>query len=172
MTETPPGWYPDPSGNRGTRFWDGQAWTDNVQQAAAQTPPPAPAPEKKRGAMRTVCIVAAGFLVAGTVTIVGCAALIGGAANEVQKESDKTAITPAQYQSVGSDDTLDSVKAEFGEPSDQQDTEINLSAEEKAAIGSGAAGDSCIYYSRKGELASLYQFCFDANGEYQSKASY
>lgn len=172
MTETPPGWYPDPSGTPGTRFWDGQAWTDQVQAAQPLTGPPAPAPEKKRGAMKTVCIVAAGMLLAGTVMIVGCAALIGGAANEVQKESDKTAITPAQYESVGSDDTLDSVKAEFGEPSDQQDMEINMTEEEKALIGSGAAGDSCIYYSREGELASLYQFCFDANGEYRSKASY
>ena len=35
----PPGWYPDPAGGRGTRWWDGQGWTDHVQQAAP--PPPA-----------------------------------------------------------------------------------------------------------------------------------
>ena len=33
----PPGWYPDPSGAAGTRWWDGQGWTEHVQQAA---PPP------------------------------------------------------------------------------------------------------------------------------------
>jgi uncharacterized protein YxjI len=35
----PPGWYPDPAGSGGTRWWDGQGWTDHLQQAA---PPPAP----------------------------------------------------------------------------------------------------------------------------------
>jgi uncharacterized protein YxjI len=33
----PPGWYPDPAGGAGTRWWDGQGWTEHVQQAA---PPP------------------------------------------------------------------------------------------------------------------------------------
>jgi hypothetical protein len=30
-TTTPAGWYPDPSGQFGTRFWDGQAWTESVR---------------------------------------------------------------------------------------------------------------------------------------------
>jgi uncharacterized protein YxjI len=36
----PPGWYPDPAGTPGTRWWDGQSWTDHVQQAAPPPPPP------------------------------------------------------------------------------------------------------------------------------------
>lgn len=30
-TTTPAGWYPDPSGQFGARFWDGQAWTESVR---------------------------------------------------------------------------------------------------------------------------------------------
>jgi uncharacterized protein YxjI len=34
MTQSPPppGWYPDPAGAAGTRWWDGQNWTQHVQQ--------------------------------------------------------------------------------------------------------------------------------------------
>jgi uncharacterized protein YxjI len=37
----PPGWYPDPAGIGGIRWWDGRGWTDHVQQPA---PPPPPSP--------------------------------------------------------------------------------------------------------------------------------
>ncbi|MFL6097092.1 MAG: DUF2510 domain-containing protein, partial [Blastococcus sp.] len=45
----PPGWYPDPAGSAGTRWWDGHGWTDHVQQAtpappSTPTPPPPPPP--------------------------------------------------------------------------------------------------------------------------------
>lgn len=45
MTQTPPGWYPEPdpgyAGPPGrVRYWDGTRWTEHVQDAAA----PAPAP--------------------------------------------------------------------------------------------------------------------------------
>ncbi|HEY1653439.1 MAG TPA: RDD family protein [Acidimicrobiales bacterium] len=33
----PPGWYPDPSGQAGTRWWDGARWTEHV----SAPPPPA-----------------------------------------------------------------------------------------------------------------------------------
>ena len=43
-SETPagspaPGWYPDPAGSGGTRWWDGSTWTTSVQQPPVQQPP-------------------------------------------------------------------------------------------------------------------------------------
>lgn len=38
---TQPGWYPDPQGSGGVRWWDGQSWTQQLQAPAA---PMAPAP--------------------------------------------------------------------------------------------------------------------------------
>jgi hypothetical protein len=40
---TPAGWYPDPDGTGGQRYWDGTAWTEH--QTPAQQQPPAPEPE-------------------------------------------------------------------------------------------------------------------------------
>lgn len=34
----PAGWYPDPSGQPGQRWWDGSTWTDQTQQSPAAAP--------------------------------------------------------------------------------------------------------------------------------------
>ena len=39
-TPTPAGWYPDPDGSGGQRYWDGNSWTEH---RAPATQPPAPA---------------------------------------------------------------------------------------------------------------------------------
>ncbi len=41
----PPGWYPDPAGGPGQRWWDGYAWTDTV---VLPTPPPPPPPSPQQ----------------------------------------------------------------------------------------------------------------------------
>jgi uncharacterized protein YxjI len=40
----PPGWYPDPAGSGGTRWWNGMDWTEHVQHAPPLPPPPSPPP--------------------------------------------------------------------------------------------------------------------------------
>lgn len=40
----PAGWYSDPDGRSGERWWDGAVWTDHRQSTASITPPSVPAP--------------------------------------------------------------------------------------------------------------------------------
>jgi hypothetical protein len=40
----PPGWYPDPAGGPGQRWWDGYAWTEATVQPEVPPPPPAAPP--------------------------------------------------------------------------------------------------------------------------------
>ncbi|MGP0031455.1 MAG: DUF4328 domain-containing protein [Acidimicrobiales bacterium] len=40
----PPGWYPDPAGGPGRRWWDGYTWTEAVVLPAQAPPPPPPPP--------------------------------------------------------------------------------------------------------------------------------
>lgn len=39
-SSTPPGWYPDPSGQHQTRWWDGFGWTQQVGPPTSQMPRP------------------------------------------------------------------------------------------------------------------------------------
>ncbi|MDF1488940.1 RDD family protein [Tessaracoccus caeni] len=45
--QPPAGWYPDPAGSGGERFWDGAAWSQATRDAQ---PAPAPAPAPQEGA--------------------------------------------------------------------------------------------------------------------------
>ena len=38
-TSAPPGWYPDPSGAAGQRYWDGQLWTEHLAGPPAAAAP-------------------------------------------------------------------------------------------------------------------------------------
>lgn len=52
----PPGWYPDPAGGDGRRYWDGARWTAHVEAApaVAPIPPPPPPPEPEAFALPVI----------------------------------------------------------------------------------------------------------------------
>ena len=51
---TPAGWYPDPDGSGGQRYWDGNLWTEHRHPAA---PPPSPEPVAPSAAEEPTAIV-------------------------------------------------------------------------------------------------------------------
>lgn len=88
----PAGWYPDPEGGSGTRYWDGSAWTTHVNDAPTAPPqapgyPPAPPAYPAYGATPAYAAQPAssttGFWVGGTVcgvlALLLCPILLGPA---------------------------------------------------------------------------------------------
>lgn len=95
MTQSPAGWHPQPDGRE--RYWDGSQWTDQYRTPDGP-PPPMPqyqaAPQAKPKKSHTFRNVVLGIVVGSIVVVGGCIALIGGAANEVDKELKKDANKP------------------------------------------------------------------------------
>ena len=65
MTNTPPGWYPDPSGAPGQRYFDGTDWTE--RRAAGQPVLPQPKKSKNGIILGSVGAVLALSLIIGIV---------------------------------------------------------------------------------------------------------
>jgi hypothetical protein len=117
--------------------------------------------------MKTVVKVTLGILLACVILIGGCVALIGSAADDVQDESDRTAITREQYRQVQTGDRQSDVESRLGNPESADEFSSEIEGLDKPV------GSSCIYYGRKGELLSGYQFCFDVNTKkLESKSSF
>lgn len=113
--------------------------------------------------MKTVFKVFVGVCLAGLVFIVGCALLIGSAAEDVSDEAQEHAITRAEFDAVQQGTSQADVEKKLGDPDDSQEFEQRF--------GGQTQGSSCIYYNEKGkELfeGDSYQFCF-TNGKLDSK---
>jgi hypothetical protein len=117
--------------------------------------------------MKTVVKIALGILLALVVLIVGCTALVGSAGNDVQEDSDRTAITQSQYRQVKTGDQRSDVEAQLGDPERADEFSSEIEGLDKPV------GSSCISYGRKGQLLSGFQFCFDVNTDrLESKSSF
>ncbi len=116
--------------------------------------------------MKSVLKIALGIILALTVLIVGCVAIIGGRVDEtvdgVIEISDKFSITQAEFQSVKvgpRGDTRGRIMSRFGEPQSGLESET-------------PEGFECISYNREGTLTSFYQFCIDPETDrVQTKSS-
>lgn len=122
--------------------------------------------------MKSIVKIALGIVLGGVVLIAGCTALLAAGVDEAQDESDRTAITLAQYRSVDRTISRDELVDRFGDPADESQIDQDLDADTRRYIKDGEEDMDCVYYTRKGKLASLFQFCFDGNGRYQSKSAF
>ena len=78
---TPAGWYPDPDGSGGRRYFDGESWTEH-RAPVVESPPPASAPAADRPPG------ANGKVVAGVVAAVVVLVLVGVAAVVMTSKTD------------------------------------------------------------------------------------
>jgi hypothetical protein len=94
MTQTtPPGWYPDPSGAPGQRYFDGNEWSDH-RSGGQQLPQPViqyvAAPPKRK----VWPWVLGGIFLVMLIGFGGCVAFVGSVAHEVTKVSPVTVQPP------------------------------------------------------------------------------
>jgi hypothetical protein len=121
--------------------------------------------------LKTIVKVFIGVILALVVVIVGCAALIGGAANEASKELDRQqqqhAITRNQFRSLRLGMSERQVRAAVGKrPENRQ------AFESEGILDEEPSRSSCIYYNRAGgTFGDSFQLCFE-NGHLSSKNSY
>ncbi|OBB35896.1 DUF2510 domain-containing protein [Mycobacterium sp. 852002-51961_SCH5331710] len=88
---TPAGWYPDPNGTGGQRYWDGSTWTEQRSpDLGSQPAPPPSAPDNRR--------LLTGYLAAcGALLLVLIAAVVYGV---YLNDADDTADTAASTSST------------------------------------------------------------------------
>ena len=65
-----PGWYPDPSGSGGMRWWDGRIWHEPVSFATGSAPqPPRPAPPGVSPLVITAAVLAVVVILVGAIVV-------------------------------------------------------------------------------------------------------
>jgi hypothetical protein len=82
MADAPAGWYPDPSGAQGKRYWDGNTWSDAIPGAA-----------KSSGGVNWPIVIIISVVVLG----LGAACIAG--INNVAKHEDGSTY-PADWQCI------------------------------------------------------------------------
>ena len=88
--QPPPGWYPDPSGGPGQRYWDGTKWTDvNVPPS---TPPIGPRNARRSTSPLKVLLII-GAVIFGLVG--GCTACVAAIGHNSSTSTNSTSTPPS-----------------------------------------------------------------------------
>src|SRR5271166_1809222 len=97
----PPGWYPNPSGEAGQRYWDGNEWTIvNVPPTPPRPPAAVPRTRSSMGPLKILAII--GAIIFGLVGgCTACAAMIfGGHTSSTTPTSTTAEAKPNTSQTV------------------------------------------------------------------------
>jgi Protein of unknown function (DUF2510) len=105
MSQTPPGWYPDPQDPASQRYFDGANWTENRAPLAPAAPPPAPLAKKRRGCL-TWLLIGGGALVLLIVVV----AIAAGSGSSSKPSSSSKNGTSKGFTAGGSTDPTHEVK--------------------------------------------------------------
>lgn len=101
MGNVPAGWYSDPGGSGGSRWWNGREWTSAVSGAGAPSQPAAPAgaPKSKGGlgCLGWVAVIV-GVLVLGVTIPAIVASVAGGSSSTSTPVSPHAPAAPAEPQ--------------------------------------------------------------------------
>lgn len=101
-----PGWYPDPAGGGGQRYWDGTAW-------GPVAPPPQPPPPPRRssvwpaflaGVSPALLIVGLPLLCCGSCGVLG---LIGALSDHGTSSSNQSTVTTTQAYTAAPPTSID-----------------------------------------------------------------
>lgn len=93
MTTPAPGWYPDPSGTPGQRYWDGAQWGPGMPQP------------KKSNAGKVALIVIASIVGVFILMFGGCAALFSSSMDSVSSSTKSTTAPTAKSEAAAETST-------------------------------------------------------------------
>jgi hypothetical protein len=114
---TPAGWYPDPEGSGGQRFWNGDEWTEH--RAPDALPVVDATPTASRGPDKRLIV---GLAAAVVVLIVGSAVAVvlairtdGGSTTVIQRQAEASAPSEAEASEIGEEGPTEPQAAGTGE---------------------------------------------------------
>jgi hypothetical protein len=122
---TPAGWYPDPDGSGGQRYFDGQSWTDHRAAAAVEAPPLGAAGAAPRASGPNGKVIAGVIAAVVVLVVVGVAAVVMtlksdvGEATVTRKPSDaaaETGVVPSGPETGVEAPTLENQAWSVGQP--------------------------------------------------------
>jgi hypothetical protein len=178
MSGVSAGWFPDPTGRSEQRYWDGNAWTDNVARGdnrgtdaiSGDYAPPQAAPiyivqnQRRKWPWIVLAVFVLGMAGCGVLFIAG----INSAVSTLNAEQRAHAISNAQFEAVPLGTRRADVVKMLGKQPENSQEFVSQGVIDRKAITA-----SCIYYNKiGGGFGPRYQFCFLADGTLDTKNAY